>query len=260
MATEGTPDKCVFCGVNAADSKEHVWPSWVRDRLPDELRAETFTHTFTDSHHGMIRKFSAPLFDLTVKDVCTPCNTGWMHRCEEDAKRYIAGILEKGHGRHFHRDAQRAVAFWGALKALITQRTFTRRELIIPEHYTALYERREKRELPAHVRAMTGRTAWRVGRAEAGFFRLNGLVLRREDTVVNKGDPPDGHLSTFSVLDLVVQIFWMYTDRTERNLAYGPGLAPAVRQIWPVTPDFDWPPGPALTQAGLEALGGEQPK
>jgi hypothetical protein len=77
-------------------------------------------------------------------------------------------------------------------------------------------------------------------------------------------DDPDeerlnGYLATLSVLDLVVQVFWPY-DSKPGSFDRPPHFLPCIRRIWPIGDSFIWPPGPALTSAGLAGISGPPPK
>jgi hypothetical protein len=89
------------------------------------------------------------------------------------------------------------------------------------------------------------------------FFRVNGLSLRPD-----QGRPAevlDGYLATLSIFDLVVQVFWPY-DPGRGDYLHQRSLAGSIQQIWPVSDSFVWPPGPALTRAGISGISGPDPR
>ena len=104
----------------------------------------------------------------------------------------------------------------------------------------------------------TARAAWSKGSAASGFFRINGVG--RDWDHSSKKDNIDGYIATIGVLDLVVQVFRLYGNPSPPEFIHSPRLAPAVRRIWPPLGSFVWPPGPALTEAGVAALGGADPE
>lgn len=252
--TEPKRWSCVFCGSTENPSGEHVWSKWVRNLLPDELKAEAFEYVFETSERGEFRRFPLPLFELTVKDVCEPCNVGWMGWLDTRVSEMAAGMLT-GRGRMLHAGGQTLLAKWGAVKALIVQRTFPETERIPDEHYRELYELRDENRLPAFVKVYTAKLGWSQGRAEAGFYRLNGVKQLGEPDVTGDWDAIDGYLATFSVLDLVIQVF-RTVDGRDAEFIHGQGIGRSVRRIWPPTESFVWPAGPVLTQAGLRAMSG----
>ena len=92
MSPEGSGRVCVFCRRPGQKmSKEHLWPEWVLNLLPGGFANRNVTYKMDDSHLGRIREIQLPLFQLTVKDVCEDCNTGWMHQLE-DATRPLTNI------------------------------------------------------------------------------------------------------------------------------------------------------------------------
>jgi hypothetical protein len=233
-------------------SNEHLWPKWVRNLLPDSLAEQNVFYTMDDSHLGRVRKIRLPLFELTVKDVCEPCNTGWMHDLE-DAMKQVTERLLLGGKRELHSGGQATIAAWAVLKLLVMSRVMPRR-IVLDEDYKAVYECRDQLQPPPSVRVYTARAAWSDRQAPSGFFRVNGVGRDLESADEEK---IDGYLGTISVLDLVVQVFRIYgDDLPAEDFIQGPGLAPSVRRIWPQTPSFIWPPGPALTTNGIKALAG----
>lgn len=220
---------CVFCGATDRKmSNEHIWPTWIRELLPESVANEVVTLHFTDSHLGHVRSFRQPLFQLTVKDVCEPCNTGWMISYETAVQPVITGMLQ-GHGRALH-EGQARIAAWATMKALLVQRTFPRRELVPDEHYGEVYATREARRPPSLTRVYTAKAGWSKGVASPGFFRLNGIG--RADAVAAGSDAIHGYLATFSVLDLVVQVFRLH-EPTDADFVHPSEVASSVSRIWP---------------------------
>jgi hypothetical protein len=233
-------------------SNEHLWPEWVRKLLPSSLSEQNVNYTMDDSHLGRVRQINLKLFDLTVKDVCESCNTGWMHRIE-DAMKACTEHLLLGGSRELHAGGQATIATWAVLKTLVMSRVMPR-QLVLDEDYMALYECRDSLQPPACVRVYTAKVAWSKSQAPSGFFRVNGVG---RDLELSDEDQLDGYLATISVLDLVVQVFRVYGDETlAEDFIHDPQLAQCMRRIWPTSPSFIWPPGPAMTKEGLRALAG----
>lgn len=238
-------------------SKEHVWPSWVRERLPESVRERRIDYVFKDSARGgeFRRVAQQPIFDLRVRSVCKPCNEGWMSRIEVGASRFASGMLE-GRGRLLHSGGQTALARWALLKAMVGQLVFrsSPKESIPPSHYRELFETDQESGTPPGVVTVTmGQTAWRERQAEAGFHAFNGLA-RGEDKSATA--PLDGYLLTFSCLDIVFQIVRMFGDE-RAEYVHNKRLDDTMRRIWPPSDAFTFPFGPALTQGGLRSLAGE---
>jgi hypothetical protein len=231
-------------------SKEHVWPQWITRLLPGDTAREMVTLHFS-THERHVRSVPQRLFQLTVKDVCKPCNEGWMSRLEAAVKPIISGML-LGRGRVLHARGQTTLATWALLKMLVVQRTSASKDLMPPDHYRELYMLRDEQHPPPLARVYTARAGWSQDRADFAFYRLNAVQLRT--TPPPQPDQIDGYLATFSVLDLVVQIFRPFAE--EGEWLHRPDLASSVAQLWPPLSSFTWPPGPALTQAGVQAISG----
>jgi hypothetical protein len=180
-----------------------------------------------------------------------------MHRLEEQVRPIVSGML-RGRGRALHHDGQTTITTWATLKAFMAQRTVTRDDPLheVPRaHYDELYALQTSPHPDSRV--YTARVAFTEGRAQPGFYHRNSVAL------TPPGEPPprdraDGYMLTFSVLDLMPQVFRGYGDG--HDYIHRSQLAPCVRQIWPPLGSFTWPPGPPLTSAGLRAIAGPAPE
>lgn len=247
-----TRSACVFCGATGRKmSKEHLWPDWMRSQLPSSFLDRRATYTYEDSNRGTYREIrDQPLFDMRVKSVCEPCNNNWMNRIETDVQRYIEGMLQ-GKRRMLHGGGQTAIARWGTLKALVAQRAFRGHQQLPASDYQIFHRTRDEQDLDSRFTVYTARSAWSQGAAVPGFFRANFLRdVRSKDFSRN-----DGYLLTFSALDLVIQVMRLFGE-DEVAFGHSPRLVESVTRIWPPCGSFPWPPGPALTTAGLKALSG----
>jgi hypothetical protein len=236
-------------------SREHVWPSWIRELLPAQAREIAHNYRFENSDEGVTNEYRAGVFTSTVKDVCADCNNGWMSEIEARAQRLISGIFQ-GRGRQLHSRGQVTLARWGLLKALVAQRSFRGRESGIPgfeSHYRELFKLGPD-ELPADLSIYTARTGFSQGKGVSGFFRLSAVNLS------GAGDPGEvnAYIFAFSVMDLAIVGFRsMIGDRVEfQNFGQGPELDRAITRIWPTTKTFTWPTTPVITYRGLRAIAG----
>jgi hypothetical protein len=231
-------------------SNEHLWPKWVRQLLPPGVADEQVNYLFTDSERGETRRIKLRMFDLTVKDVCKPCNEGWMEDLESGARHFASGMIE-GRGRVLHTGGQTALAAWAALKVLVCQRSFPGPLSPIPDdHYAAVYDAGRRGKSPDGVLVFTAKVPWHDREFKPpGHYRVIALGPGRDDRI-------HAHLATLTVLDLVVQVLFGETGIRAAN--HPRPIAGSVRRIWPTTDSFTWPPGPPLTEKGLRlAAGGE---
>jgi hypothetical protein len=89
MAETSAGRRCVFCGGRGL-TNEHALPAWIsRDVFNDAASVE---HSVLAQGHSP-RTFSSNSFDQTVKQVCGPCNHGWMSQLEVEARGVIEPML-----------------------------------------------------------------------------------------------------------------------------------------------------------------------
>ncbi len=134
--TESLPRKqfvrqCIFCGADGV-TKEHVYPRWMRNYLPNDLRTDHQVslktqelHTGTNQHThyeqpGAMNKTGA-LRSRKLEVVCQSCNGGWMSMLQSEAKRPLEQMI---HGRFGYRTlkAQASIASWACMFTTIHER------------------------------------------------------------------------------------------------------------------------------------------
>src|SRR5437764_13245065 len=98
---------CVFCGSTEKLTGEHVWPKWIRKQFPPAP---------SDVRHAIrtdegVKEWGGPPFTQTVRDVCEPCNTGWMNDLEVAVQPSLKPLFA-GRGRALHSEGQRTLAAW----------------------------------------------------------------------------------------------------------------------------------------------------
>jgi hypothetical protein len=261
MSNEGSARaRCVFCGaIDQKMSKEHVWPEWLGNLLPPG-RAETgHTYSFEDAEQGEYRRLTGMRpHDVRVRDVCEPCNTGWMHRAEEAARPVITGMI-RGE-RELHAIDQGKLAFWGVMKGLVACRIHQTglTKLPLESDYREIHDCRNSRMAPDGFLVVIAKAAWSAERAPAGYFRLTGISRAGR----KEGSEFDGYALTFSVLDVVVMIVRIPGVNPTRIVPFDDErFERAICRIWPVTTTgVSWPPEGALTWAGMDAFSGGRMK
>ncbi len=235
---------CVFCDGQPVN-REHLWPNWVTDVLPDDAEIEC--------SHSWQRGVSAPAefvkrpFQLTVRAVCEVCNGGWMSDIEGAAKQIVSGMIQ-GRGRELHRQGQTTIAVWSVLKAMMFACTAPEQPLR-KELFRQLLADPSQPPPNVHV--------W-IARAEASllaFWSARGLALDTNEPVPAAADHPHFYLSTISVNHLVVRVLFNNEPGDDHTLIHGPAIASALAPIWPIEKGtFVWPTGPNLTTRGLHRL------
>jgi hypothetical protein len=244
---------CVFCGSDVKLSREHVFPQWLRNLFPDLGDGEYLRRlvTFsTDQHHQR----PGPPFDFVVRDVCTDCNTGWMHDLEEEARPILTPML-LGEPRVLTAVEQHIVATWATKTMLTMQGTNIGRERIAPlEGYRWFYEHRTP--LPgSHVWLCrySDRTRWPLSVHQWGF------TARPEgEGIPTEGEPMNGFGVTYAIGPLA---FWLFgVDLPGNPQTQGRSDARHLL-IWPALgADARWPPKETIErEAELEELARRMP-
>ncbi len=92
---------CIFCD-NPANSREHVWPNWLKHLVPRELPSRTHYHSITE-WNDEISALEHTSFNTNtqagdphsqrLKIVCTCCNNGWMSRLQEAVKPILEPLI-----------------------------------------------------------------------------------------------------------------------------------------------------------------------
>lgn len=129
---------CAFCGKpwrTVSRSDEHVWPKWVRQHAGD-LRAERSSQSaglvlsadgrrFEESHNPLTTRRGSILHTIT-REVCRPCNNGWMSALETEAKPYflaLAHAAERGTSVVLSPEHAAVLARWAEKTAITSELT-----------------------------------------------------------------------------------------------------------------------------------------
>jgi hypothetical protein len=113
--------RCAFC-IGKANSKEHMWPEWAKEHLPNDgewyrpLFYQTKGKITTKGKPSKIRQNG--LRNLTVRTVCRSCNNSWMSKVEERSKPIISKLMLGENHSISHAD-RRQLREWLFLKACV---------------------------------------------------------------------------------------------------------------------------------------------
>jgi hypothetical protein len=242
--------KCIFCQRERKASREHLWPRWAQGTLDKQMRSRRIRHSI-EPHDEPNTVWDAPLFSATIKDVCRECNSGWMSRIEAEAKTYAAPLIRGGEGISVDPDAQWAIARWTYLKVLLFERVDKRQRLLPADCYREMYEASllSEPELPVNMIVLVA--------AHEGL--RYGQYAHRLLADARTGKP-DLFIGTITIQHLVVQVIAdIAGDGEVKSFQHDERVGGHEARIWPFSPPFKWPPGAALTDAGLEIFGGPKP-
>jgi hypothetical protein len=241
---------CIFCGFSGKLTGEHVFGDWL-SRI--ELDRDPVPHG-TGWLNRVGRELGVrPPFQQKVRDVCGRCNSGWMSRLEDVAKRVLTPLILGKRGRIEVRD-QAAVAMWAQKTALVAM-------LVSPEserasgyglpaaEYRALYARREQMEpLPASqfwAGRYDGVRGWSV--------RVTPLVVAVEG--LPEPEWPRAYAMTSVLGQLVVHGVRFTTPALQVEVSTGRDMP----QLWPPAGSVRWPRGTVVDDAAfLRFAGGKE--
>ncbi len=221
---------CLFCS-NKANSKEHVWPQWIIDRLRPQL---PIRHVIGDTTPRLI---NSPA--LTSKCVCGKCNQGWMHDLEEESKPTL-GCLMKDMTLLLDHAQQIIIARWTAKTAIVMESVRGRK-------HNNFYNKSEREQLRSNSSIPAGTDIWigRYSKSSFGFDAGGFQVHAGESSPV----VANGGVTTMIIGHLAIQIATIHFTQqknhglpiTLTNVRKGP-WSNLLIPIWPLKQIAQWPP------------------
>lgn len=133
--------ECLFCGRTDRRSREHVLRNKFNRTFPAHLRLTEISNMVVTGEET--RRSSMPIsqFDVTVRQVCEPCNNGWLNDLENAVESTLEQFIVEPPGLAWVQDPE-ALALWMYIRALM--RTCTEKiEARAPvELFREIYESR----------------------------------------------------------------------------------------------------------------------
>jgi hypothetical protein len=226
---------CIFCGATENLNREHLWPDWFNDVLPN-ITDYTVTTTWPgDEPQKWSKKRVA---SQRIAYVCKSCNSGWMGKLESAAKLILAPMF-CGRKQNLTKREQRILATWAFKTAAIG-------EYVDPQNAVLPFEERSwlrtQGEPPKNTLVfITGVDDRWAGHTHFDTYRLI------PDPDPSSGIPTlgrKGYVATMVVKYVGLQVVWAeFRD---------PGFnRERVARIWPFERAFEWPPGPILPVSAI---------
>lgn len=226
---------CVFCGSEGKLTGEHVFGDWLTriglDAAPRRHGAGPINRSARDL--GITRPFTRK-----VRDVCGPCNHGWMSKLEAGAGRVLTPFI-LGSAGAISEDDVGAIAAWVQKTALVgmlvsSEEDRARGYGLPQEEYRALYAcRHDVTPLPAS-RFWIGR---HQGTQRSSAIWVTPMVVKIDG--LGEPDRPQAYAMTIVLGEVVLHGFRFTTPGLEFELAVADGLV----QVWPPTGPISWPCG-----------------
>lgn len=175
--------QCIFCD-NPANSKEHFWPGWMHELLPQlpdprhNRKLREYHPKVGHSESGVTDR-QGGLETIRIRVVCEGCNNDWMNQLEDAARPLLTTII-LGTPASLDAVEMAVVARWIALKCIVAEHAVPNYELTPRVDRVAL---REHGTIPEYFRIYLINHTVKRG---AGYFRHSlGLSLTGPPT-----DPP----------------------------------------------------------------------
>jgi hypothetical protein len=231
---------CAFC-PNPADSREHIWPDWLRRR--EDIR-EALPHVFAEQ-----REASAPVITRAYRDqpykmkarfTCGECNNGWMSRLEQDAEQ-ILSVMLAGRARAMHSSQRARLAAWAFKTAVVFD---------YPAPHARVIPRESAQALRDHGHPPHGTKIWMASydTTNVGICCVSALEVALEGQDYDPNDR-NVYIRTFTIGPVVFQVYGTTNPRLTKINVRWP--FPNVHQLWPHGGQFTWRPQPAMTDGDV---------
>jgi hypothetical protein len=237
------PKQCLFCG-NAANSKEHLWPRWILERLGKRRDP-------TRRKIGKAPAKTVPHSEVEIRCVCIPCNGGWMKGLEIENSSLI-GEMMKDVSMSLNPTQQTSLANWAMKTSMVLDDVETESR---DGHF---YSREEAEGLRLHRTIPIPTNVW-IGRYSKSDLTANGTVVSLD--VPNRPKAAKASISTILVGHFVVQTVTIHNDPKQGILVSAIDVAVGdwdslLVQIWPHGSEaVSWPPPETFTQTGQHSIG-----
>lgn len=243
--------RCVFCGWEGTLTREHAWPKWIREVLPEghvkgysqQHRVAVGTGEVTEIT-PMLRHKAA---DREVKVVCQQeCNGGWMCDLEGVAKPLLTPLI-LGDAADLSKHDQKLIAFWAAKTAMMLQFIHPVDLRGIPAaHYQYVYDQRQ---------ALPSMRVW-ISAASDHFYRTSHYMRAYRLPGANppwlrpppgERTPPNAYTAVMVVGHMILSLVGWTIPEWDFSVAPDDRWASARQCIWPPRPGgWSWPPDAVL--------------
>jgi hypothetical protein len=211
--------RCIFCGRSDL-TREHILAQWINGVLPGEG-----THVaHVEVGEGTLSRANLThRLDHVIKQVCRPCNQGWMADLEGNVQPLLTPMIQ-GNGTKLSSRQQAIVARWAVktstLMGLVDKppRPFT------SDHFRWLAGQQDPPPNAYVGIAAYGGSSWAC-RWDRHWFDASLLTIRHNDVRVDT--------STLCIGHLVLQVIEWPIDYSGVSFGRPPGFDALTLQIWP---------------------------
>lgn len=228
--------KCIFCGAGNL-SKEHFWPEWAAEILPNfpinqrEERLYTFTQLTTLKEPPKILTRPGYAKTKKIRAVCASCNNGWMSILETSVRPILTPLI-KGEPFTFNDSSAKILAQWIALKVMVGEHNQP------DEMVTKLPERetfKSSLEIPPGLKIWIAKCG--VGGWETSYVR-HAATVSRTPTPLPEHRFKNIHTVTFGIGNLMIHVFHSTVANLDNHFDIS---HPGIVQLYPFKSEIMWP-------------------
>lgn len=222
-----------MCGTVSKLSSEHVLPNWLLDVIGPLDGA--IGHRYEGPPgSGILREWRAYRPDVKVKNVCKPCNTGWMSRLETAVLPIMTPLI-KGRSRVLPLIETTLLTRWFLKTIFMLELAGERTQRITPPTL--------ERWVRDNVLPDVGITLW-VGAAQ----QPSGITTAGRSAQTQLGSEPPRDAWMFAIVLGHLILAALGTCSSARPPQLSPPLVNALSQVWPAPPVLQYPPPIQLSQ------------
>ena len=241
--------RCLFCGITAPLTKEHILPDWLRKLGFMGNGAHEIFDGDADPERYVIQR--GP-FTRTLKIVCGPrCNYGWMKKLEDEAKPILLELFNPRAQVPLDEPKQTILSRWAFKTVAVSSQLSPRNRSLFPTAHC--------RELYREGRPPKQSLAW-VGTASVSINPLGEQLAqywfqpRQAEVRFDTGEVR--HIAAYSarlrILNVVFDILGYQSSTVTFAAEMSNDLRRALLPIWPERFPRIWYP-PVVS---LDVLGG----
>jgi len=247
--------QCIFCD-NPVDSKEHIWSQWMHPFLDEGNEKKNYNrHTIIRDPDGS-EELTGPtgkpggVFDIQVREVCRPCNQGWMNDREQEVRPFLEPML-KGEAITITSEQTAELARWCAQKFIVMEHA---------SRGTALTPRADREalrigaQIPPYFRIYMGN---HVSKSRSASMRHSHTLALTSEGPVPPLNGMDRNIQTISLVigKIFVHLNAARVDGFDLESTYFVSRVWDECRIWPdPNSSCSWPHRPLLDNAGLSIM------
>jgi hypothetical protein len=243
---------CIFCGQSGL-TKEHVWPDWLKNYIPKDMREHTSLSVTVHPTHSdpQRKKRSGDLRSRRLRIVCKACNNGWMGKLQEKAKPYLLPLINEEITVLDER-GQAVVAAWITMFSMVAEHFDPRKVSTSSQQH---HDFRENQKPPANWKIWIGDYERGDWGGHLVHFVLPISSEHHVPVVMDNGVPrPNTQAMTFTVGRLYVTICGSVTDIFED---WKLNRIDLLTQIWPFRRNLvAWPPTVTMNDRDADQIAG----